>query len=104
VYCIRDGIAQKRGDVLNQTESIPVPINRSLQRVTLAVLFAGALVACGKSPGGPTPPQAPPRPQVSAGVATHVHHAVFSYTGRRRMEFQYQDPTGPKTPKLVIQT
>jgi hypothetical protein len=29
---------------------------------------------------------------------------VFSYTGQRRMEFQYQDPTGPKTPKLVIQT
>jgi hypothetical protein len=93
----------KRGDVLNQTESIPVH-NRRLQHVTLTVLFAVVLAACGKSPGGPTPPQAPPRPQVSAGVATHVHPAVFSYTGQRRMEFQYQDPTGPKTPKLVIQT
>jgi hypothetical protein len=104
VYCITLVIAQKRGDVLNQTESIPVPAHRSTQRAALTVLFIGVLVACGKSPGGPTPPQAPPRPQVSAGVATYVQHAVFSYTGQRRMEFQYQDPTGPKTPKLVIRT
>jgi hypothetical protein len=104
VYCITLYIAQKRGDVLNPTKSIPVPAHQSMQRVALAVLFAGTIVACGKTPGGPTPPHSPPKPQISAGVASHVQKAVFSYTGQRRIQFQYQDPTGPKTPKLIIQT
>lgn len=74
------------------------------QRMALSILFACTMVACGKYPERPSSPQAPPRPQASAGVASHVHHALFSYTGNGALRFHYQEPSGEKMPKLVIQT
>lgn len=108
VYCIETRIRQKRGDALNWTRLIQMPRGRMRQRMTqrmaLSILFSWAVVACGKYPERPSSPQAPARPQASAGVASHVHHALFSYTGNAARLFQYQDPSDEKMPKLVIQT
>lgn len=57
-------------------------------RLLPAALFALILSGCGKSPERPTPPQAPPRPQVMGNpIADDVQKAVFSYSPGKAIDF-----------------
>ena len=72
-------------------------------RLLSAVLFALALSGCGNGPDRPTPPQAPPKPQVMVkAIADDVQRAVLSYSPNKTIDFQ--NGKGIKIERRVIHT
>jgi hypothetical protein len=85
-----------------------------IKSVLLTVCLALAMVACGKSPNRPMPPQAPPKPKAETNApnagnehpglydASNVSSAVFKYSSST--ELQYQNAQGKPVKRLVIRT
>lgn len=80
--------------------------------VAASLVFAAS--ACEESPSNPTPPQVPPKPQVSAGQPnagneypglydpSSAQRAVFEYSSDSELEFQ--NAQGKTIKRLVIRT
>lgn len=86
----------------------------AVKSLAIALLLVFAVSACEDSPSNPTPPQVPPKPQVSAEQPnagneypglydpSNAQRAIFEYAPDSVLEFQ--NAQGEKIKRLVIRT
>jgi uncharacterized lipoprotein YajG len=88
---------------MNNDKAWPSICGPHYKKSLLAALSVLVLAGCNRSPDRPSPPQAPPRPQVMEDkFSADVQRAVFSYSSKP--SFHIQDGRGKKLERLVIHT